>query len=69
MVFNAANEIAVASFLREKIPFPEILGCIERTLDAQPIRSNPTLDEIFAADAAAREEATRQLEANRAHSQ
>lgn len=69
VVFNAANEIAVAFFLREKIPFPEILGCIERTLDAQPIRSNPTLDEIFAADAAAREEATRQLEANRAHSQ
>ena len=31
-VFNAANEVAVAAFLREETSFQEILGTVERTL-------------------------------------
>ncbi len=67
-ILNAANEIAVAAFLREEIPFPEIIGCVERTLGASSIQPSPSLEGIFAADRAAREEATRQLHFNRAHS-
>jgi hypothetical protein len=33
-VFNAANEVAVAAFLREETSFQEILGSVERTLDS-----------------------------------
>ena len=60
-VFNAANEVAVSAFLDETIPFPEIIGTVERTLAAHTVVSHPDLDQIFAADAWARDEARQQL--------
>ena len=34
MVLNAANEVAVASFLDGAVPFPAIAGSIEAALEA-----------------------------------
>ena len=48
---NAANEVAVAAYLRDEISFygiPELVSeCMERT----PFIGNPSLDDIFATDA------------------
>jgi 1-deoxy-D-xylulose-5-phosphate reductoisomerase len=66
-VLNAANEQAVALFLDEKIRFLDIPRCIEWVCDrfSSDNRSNPTLDDILAADQWARQEvvtATENLE-------
>lgn len=53
-VFNAANEIAVDAFLRERVPFLQIPEIIEKTLAAFPPREPETLDEVLEIDAAAR---------------
>ncbi|MEN0019593.1 MAG: 1-deoxy-D-xylulose-5-phosphate reductoisomerase [Planctomycetota bacterium] len=53
-VFNAANETAVASFLREQIPMGRIAELIEHALDELPARTLTSLDDVFAADEAAR---------------
>ncbi len=58
-VLNAANEQAVALFLEEKIEFLDIPRCIERVCDRHQSDhcSNPSLDDIVAADQWARQEA------------
>ena len=53
-ILSAANEAAVGLFLREKIPFGRISECVAAALDSIDITEAPTLDEITAADAAAR---------------
>ena len=58
-VLNAANEIAVEAFVNRKINFPQITETVRRTMDAHKIMAHPTLDEILAADAWARQEAQR----------
>ncbi|MFN6566748.1 1-deoxy-D-xylulose-5-phosphate reductoisomerase [Nostoc minutum NIES-26] len=57
-VLNAANEQAVALFLEEKIQFLDIPRCIEWVCDRHQNdnRSNPSLDDILAADKWARQE-------------
>lgn len=55
-VLNAANEQAVALFLEEKITFLEIPQVIERVCDRFNNSAKPTLDDILAADAWARQE-------------
>jgi 1-deoxy-D-xylulose-5-phosphate reductoisomerase len=56
-VLNAANEQAVALFLEEKIGFLDIPRLIEEACDryTNQNRSNPTLEEILAADKWARQ--------------
>jgi 1-deoxy-D-xylulose-5-phosphate reductoisomerase len=66
-VLNAANEQAVALFLDEKIKFLDIPRCIEMTCARHESDncSNPSLEDIIAADKWARQEviaATEQLE-------
>lgn len=66
-VLNAANEQAVALFLEEKIQFLDIPRCIEWVCDRHQNDncSNPSLDDILAADKWARQEvliATENLE-------
>jgi 1-deoxy-D-xylulose-5-phosphate reductoisomerase len=58
-VLNAANEQAVALFLAEKIRFLDIARCIETVCDrfTSQNRSNPSLEDIVAADLWARQEA------------
>lgn len=58
-VVNAANEIAVARFLAEEIPFLAIPEIIRDALDAHIARSAPSLEQILEADKWARERARR----------
>ncbi|MEK6662599.1 MAG: 1-deoxy-D-xylulose-5-phosphate reductoisomerase [Pseudomonadota bacterium] len=53
-VLNAANEIAVAAFLDAQLPFQAIASVIEHTLAAIPLGAVETLEQVLAADAAAR---------------
>ena len=54
LVFNAANEVAVAAYLAERIGFLEIAGTVERCLSASKIAPPRDLDAVFAADREAR---------------
>jgi 1-deoxy-D-xylulose-5-phosphate reductoisomerase len=53
-VLNAANEVAVQSFLAGECPFPVIEELVERALSAHEVVHNPTLEEIMEADRWAR---------------
>lgn len=53
-VINAANEIAVAAFLREKIGFTDIYELIVKALDKMPFIADPTLDDYVALNAETR---------------
>jgi 1-deoxy-D-xylulose-5-phosphate reductoisomerase len=52
--FNAANEVAVAAFLEERLPFLGIVEVVERTLERADARPLHDLDDVIAADRAAR---------------
>ena len=52
--FNAANEVAVAAFLDERIGFVEIAPLVEDALDRADGRAVSDLPDLVAADAAAR---------------
>ena len=54
-VFNSADEVAVELFLKEKIGYLEISELIQNAMENVPWIENPTLDEIFETDKAARE--------------
>ncbi|HVX33998.1 MAG TPA: 1-deoxy-D-xylulose-5-phosphate reductoisomerase [Solirubrobacterales bacterium] len=56
-VLNAADEVAVAAFLAQEIPFTGIAAVIERTLEELPGRPVNHFDDLFAADAEARRRA------------
>ena len=48
---NAANEYAVAHFLKEKIRFLDIYDWIEYAMDTAPRREEPSVEEILAEEA------------------
>ena len=56
-VFNAANEIAVQSFLEEQITFDKIYEVIYRTFDAIPMSKNIDINTIYETDNQTRIEA------------
>lgn len=58
-VLNAANEVAVDAFCDRKISFMEISATVARVMDAHQVVEHPTLEQIIAADAWAREAARR----------
>jgi 1-deoxy-D-xylulose-5-phosphate reductoisomerase len=60
-VLNAADEVAVAAFLTERIPFTAIPAVIERVLGEMPARPVSHFDDLFAADAEARERSEEQV--------
>jgi 1-deoxy-D-xylulose-5-phosphate reductoisomerase len=60
-VLNAANEVSVAAFLEDRIAFPEIVSCVERTLAAHCTTIEPNIEQLLAADRWARGEASRQV--------
>jgi 1-deoxy-D-xylulose-5-phosphate reductoisomerase len=60
-VLNAADEVAVAAFLEERIPFPAIPAVIERVLEEMPAQAVSHFDDLFAADAEARERTQEQV--------
>ncbi|HMH23698.1 MAG TPA: 1-deoxy-D-xylulose-5-phosphate reductoisomerase [Puia sp.] len=53
-VLNAANEIAVFAFLRNRIGFLDMTDLIERTMQHVPFIAKPTLEEYFESDGEAR---------------
>lgn len=53
-VMNAANEIAVAKFLKDEIGFLQIADVVSSTMEKVPFISQPTLDDYLASDAEAR---------------
>jgi len=53
-VLNAANEIAVWAFLKNRIGFLDITAVVEKTLQEIAFIPNPTLDEYFESDGEAR---------------
>ena len=56
-VLNAANEIAVAAFLDEGLPYLQIPSVVEEVLNAIPASSASSLELILSIDARAREAA------------
>ena len=56
-VLNAANEVAVAAFLDERVSFQAIPGIVERVLERHSVTRADTLDAVEAADQWARAEA------------
>jgi len=56
-IMNAANEVAVESFLNGKMPFLAIPAMIEQVMQSLPWQEMTTLDEVLAADNFARESA------------
>jgi 1-deoxy-D-xylulose-5-phosphate reductoisomerase len=53
-ILNAANEIAVFAFLRNRIGFLDITAMVEKTMEKITFIENPTLDEYLDSDAEAR---------------
>ncbi|HXU92631.1 MAG TPA: 1-deoxy-D-xylulose-5-phosphate reductoisomerase [Gallionella sp.] len=60
-MLNAANEVAVASFLDRQIPFLYIPRVIAAVLDALPVYPVHSLDDVLGADAEARRVAQTQI--------
>ena len=60
-IMNAANEIVVYAFLRNRISFLEMTEIIEKTMQHIPFIQQPSLEEYFESDAAARNFAADQI--------
>jgi len=56
-IFNAANEVAVAAFLREALAFDQIVNVIDHVLQKMPIESTTDLESILYFDQKARKNA------------
>ena len=61
-VMNAANEIAVASFLQDTIRFTDIYKIIDKTMAQVPHVEHPVYDDYVATNAEARDRASRLVE-------
>jgi len=53
-ILNAANEVAVYAFLRNRIGFLDMTAVVEETLSKIPFIEKPTLEDYFDTDGAAR---------------
>jgi len=53
-IFNAANEVAVAAFLRGELPFVRITDVIEAGLARVPVSAAETIEDVLEADHRAR---------------
>ncbi len=53
-IMNAANEVAVYAFLRNRINFLDMTDVIEKTMQNIPFIEKPTLEEYFESDGEAR---------------
>ncbi|MFL6515082.1 MAG: 1-deoxy-D-xylulose-5-phosphate reductoisomerase [Chthoniobacterales bacterium] len=61
-VLNAANEIAAAAFLQQRLRFPQIWAVVGQTMARHQTVAHPDLDAILRADQWARAEASRLVE-------
>jgi 1-deoxy-D-xylulose-5-phosphate reductoisomerase len=53
-ILNAANEIAVFAFLRNRIGFLDMTEVVERTMNRITHIASPTLEQYFESDGEAR---------------
>jgi len=53
-IMNAANELAVYAFLKNRIGFLDMTDIIERTMEKVPFITTPTLEQYFESDGEAR---------------
>ena len=53
-ILNAANEIAVYAFLRNRIGFLDMTEVVEQTMQKMPFIEKPTLEQYFESDGEAR---------------
>src|SRR5450432_4186164 len=53
-ILNAANEIAVYAFLKNRLGFLDMTDLVEKTMNKIPFIQNPTLEEYFETDGEAR---------------
>jgi 1-deoxy-D-xylulose-5-phosphate reductoisomerase len=60
-ILNAANEVAVAAFLKGQLGFLDIAALVETTLSGYEPAMPVTIDDLFSIDAAARAYASAQL--------
>ena len=60
-ILNAANEIAVAAFLQDRIGFLQMSDIIEKTMAAATFIPNPTYEDYVHTDAEARQLASGQI--------
>jgi 1-deoxy-D-xylulose-5-phosphate reductoisomerase len=58
-VLNAANEVAVEAFCNEQITFTQITETVAQAMNAHRVVEHPSLEQILAADAWARETAAK----------
>ena len=61
-VYNAANEVCVEEFLAGRLPFARIVATVSDVVQTHGVPSGEqelTVDDVLAADAWARDEATR----------
>jgi len=61
-VLNAANEVAVHAFLKQRISFTQIPAVIAKTMDQHTVRPNPDLEDILQSDQWARERAENEVQ-------
>ena len=61
-VMNAANEVAVATFLQNRVGFTQIWELVEEVMTRYGTVAHPDLDAILRADQWARAEATKLVE-------
>ena len=62
LIFNAANEIAVDAFLRNRIGFLDIPRIIENTLNDSNYISTTSVDDLLSLDAESRQSAQTRVE-------
>lgn len=56
-VLNAANEVAVGAFLKQRLGFVDIISIVEKVLKSHKVVKKPKLNDIIKADTWAREKA------------
>lgn len=61
-ILNAANEVAVAAFLENRIGFPNIAAVVENVMDAYDAPEPAHISDVMAVDAEARRRASRVVE-------
>ncbi len=63
-ILNAANEIAVESFLNNQLDFTQIPDVVEQCMDSIPFTNNPTLEDYFETNISTRAKAKEIIENN-----
>jgi 1-deoxy-D-xylulose-5-phosphate reductoisomerase len=64
VVLNAANEVAVASFLAGEIKFPEIVGLVQEALNSESYDAPRSIGDVLEIDHVTREKARSMMQAS-----